>query len=145
MRRMKGAVLLAILTSAALVTMGCEESPATKIANSPLLVMDFVPTEGGGTTKIYLRGASDHRFDRLTISIANRTLSDTNCMLLYMNTTLDVFNLTVEAVDGGSTFTTAAWVEKLPTLTRAFDIHLGETVVRVPMDDLPWVHRLDEA
>jgi len=125
------------------MSMGCTVTPATKIARSPLVFMDLVSDGGNATTKIYVRSSSDHRFDLLSIRIDDSGIADSDCMLLYHNTTMRAFNLTVLAVDPHTVYSLEAHVDVIPTQLKAFDIDLEGDVEHVDLDELPWVHRME--
>jgi len=142
---MRGALLLAVLITVSTASMGCEDTPAAKIASSPILVMDYIAEQD--TVKIYLHGATDHRYDRLYLQVDNVTMTDTEVLMLCMNVKdVDTFNLSASATDGKDVYSAEMTVDVLPNKDEAFhiDMRKGGTE-KVDTGDLPWKHRLEES
>ena len=142
---MREALLMAVLITVSAASMGCEDSPAAKIARSPILVLDYIAEQD--TVKIYLHGATDHRYDRLYLQVDNLTRTDTEIMMMCMNLTdVGTFNLSASATDGKDVYSTEITVDVLPNKDDAFHIDLGKgSIEKVDMGDLPWKHRLEES
>jgi len=142
---MREALLLAVVIAVSAASMGCEDSPAAKIASSPILVMDYIAEQD--MVKIYLHGATDHRYDRLYLQIDDVNKTDTEVMMLcmYINST-ETFNLSASATDGKDVYSAEVTVDVLPNKDDAFHIDLGKgSIEKVDMDDLPWKLRLEES
>jgi len=142
---MREALLLAVVITVSAASMGCEDSPAAKIASSPILVMDYIAEQD--MVKIYLHGVTDHRYDQLYLQIDDVNKTDTEVMMLCMNINgTETFNLSASATDGKDVYATEMTVDVLPNKDDAFHIDLGKgSIEKVDMDDLPWKHRLEES
>jgi len=141
---MRGALLLAVVITVSAASMGCEDSPAAKIASSPILVMDYIAEQD--MVKIYLHGATDHRYDRLYLQVDDVNKTDTEVMMLCMNVNSNgTFNLSASATDGKDVYATEMMVSVLPNKDDAFHIVRKGDTEKVKLDDLPWKHRLEES
>ncbi len=142
---MREALLLAVVITVSTASMCCVETPADKIASSPILVLDYVAQQD--TVKIYLHGATDHRYDKLYLEVDGEVLNDTKVMMLCMQ--LDVgterFNLSASATDGSDVYSAEMTIRVLPNKDDAFHVDVsGGDDEFVDRSDLPWKHRLRE-